>query len=372
MTTVATLPASASLFEPLTLRAVTLRNRIVLSPMAQYSAVGGMAGEWHRVHYATRAVGGVGAIVLEVTAVSPEGRISPGDLGLWDDAQVAPLAGVAALIAAHGAVPGVQIGHAGRKACTTPPWQGGAAVPLESGGWTPLGPGGDPFGPAYHAPRALSAAELEAVPAAFAAAARRAVRAGFRFLEIHAAHGYLLHQFLSPLVNRRADAYGGSFENRARLTLAVTRAARAAWPAELPLWLRLSARDWAEGGWDLEEAVRLAVRLRDEGVDLLDVSSAGAVSHQQVPAAPGFQVPFAERIRHEAGVRTSAVGLITEPAQADAIVRGGRADLVMLGRVMLRQPYWPMLAAQALDVEDVWPVQYLRARPSPHEAGRVR
>jgi len=357
------LPASATLFEPLTLRSVTLRNRIVLSPMAQYSAEDGSAGDWHFVHYGSRAVGGAGALLVEVTAVSPEGRISPGDLGLWRDEQVEPLARIAAQVAGHGAVPGVQIGHAGRKACVARPWEGGGAVPLDRGGWTPLGPGTESFGPNLHAPRALTEDDLAGVIAAFRAAAVRAHRAGFRLLEIHAAHGYLIHQFLSPLVNRRADRWGGPFENRARLALEVTRAVRAAWPAELPLWVRVSATDWAEGGWDVEEAVRLAARLREEGVDLVDTSSGGAVAHQQVSAGPGFQVPFAVRLRREAGVRTGAVGLITEPAQAEAILRAGQADVVLLGRAMLRDPYWPLRAAAALGVGGPWPAQYLRGKP---------
>jgi len=357
------LPAAASLFEPLTLRSVTFRNRVVMSPMDQYSAREGVANDWHVVHYASRAVGGVGGVVVEVTAVAPEGRISPGDLGLWNDAQVEPLARVAAAIAAHGAVPGVQIGHAGRRAGTAPPWQGGATLPLEAGGWVPRGPGDEPFAPGSRAPRPLAADELAALPEAFAAAARRARRAGFRFLEIHAAHGYLLHQFLSPLVNRRADAWGGPFENRARLALEVARAVRAAWPEELPLWARISARDWAPGGWDLDEAVRLAGLLRDAGVDLVDTSSAGAVAHQQVALAPGYQVPFAERVRREACVRTGAVGLITEPAQAEAIVRGGQADVVLLGRALLRDPYWPLRAAVDLGVDGPWPPQYRRGMP---------
>ncbi len=363
MTAAPPLPASASLFEPLTLRSVTLRNRIVMSPMAQYSAVEGRAGDWHRVHYATRAVGGAAAVILEVTAVAPEGRISPGDLGLWNDGHIEPLAAVAALVTAMGAEPGIQIGHAGRKAATAAPWLGGGAVALDAGGWVPVGPGDERFAPAYHEPRALTTAEVEAIPAAFAAAAVRARRAGFRLLEIHAAHGYLVHQFLSPLVNRRDDRYGGAFGNRVRLALEVTRAVRAAWPKELPLLVRLSATDWAEGGWDVAEAVRLCALLRDEGVDLVDVSSAGAVAHQQVPVTPGYQVPFAERVRREAQVRTSAVGLVTEPAAAEAIVRGGRADLVLLGRALLRDPYWPLHAALALGAEGVWPVQYLRGLP---------
>jgi 2,4-dienoyl-CoA reductase-like NADH-dependent reductase (Old Yellow Enzyme family) len=359
----AELPASASLFEPLVLRTVTLRNRIALSPMAQYSAVEGMANDWHFVHYAARAAGGAGAIVVEATAVRPEGRISPGDLGLWQDGQVGPLARVAAAIEAQGAVPGIQLAHAGRKACVAAPWDGGEAVPPARGGWAPLGPGDEPFGPAYHAPRPMTAADLDAVVAAFAAAATRARRAGFRFVEIHAAHGYLLHEFLSPLVNRRADGHGGSFENRSRLPLEVTAAVRAAWPQDLPLWVRISATDWAPGGWDVPEAVRLAARLREAGADLVDCSSGGAVATQQIALAPGYQLPFAERIRREAGVRTGAVGLITEPAQADAVLREGKADLVLLGRVMLREPSWPLRAATELGAEGPWPRQYRRGRP---------
>jgi 2,4-dienoyl-CoA reductase-like NADH-dependent reductase (Old Yellow Enzyme family) len=357
------LPAAASLFEPLVQRSVTLRNRIVLPPMCQYSAADGLAGDWHLLHYGSRAAGGLGAIIVEATAVLPEARISPFDLGLWKDEQIAPLARVAALMAAQGAVPGIQIAHAGRKGCTGRPWEGGGVVSPAAGGWTPVGPGDESFGAAYHTPRALASAEVEALPGAFAAAARRALRAGFRLLEIHAAHGYLLHQFLSPLVNHRADRYGGSFENRARLALEVTRAVREVWPAELPLWVRLSATDWVAGGWDVPDAVRLAALLRGAGVDLVDSSSGGLVAEQKVSFAPGFQVPFAERIRREAGVRTGAVGLITEPEQADAILRHGQADVVLLGRVMLRDPYWPLHAALALGVEGPWPVQYLRGRP---------
>jgi len=305
----------------------------------------------------------VGAVVVEATAVRPEGRITPGDLGLWRDEQVAPLARVAAAIAAQGALPGIQLAHAGRKGGVAAPWEGGRAVPPAQGGWTPLGPGDEPFGPDHPAPRPMSPADLAAVVAAFVAAARRAQRAGFRFVEIHAAHGYLLHEFLSPLVNRRDDGYGGAFESRARLLLETVTAVRAAWPDELPLWVRISATDWAEGGWDLPEAVRLAARLRAAGVDLVDCSSGGAVAHQRVATGPGYQVPFAERIRREAGARTGAVGLITEPARADAVLREGRADVVLLGRVMLREPYWPLRAAIELGVEGPWPKPYLRGRP---------
>ena len=345
------LPATASLFEPLTLRSVTLRNRVVVSPMCQYSSHDGMASDWHLVHLGSRAVGGAGAVIVEATAVTPEGRISPQDMGLWKDEQVEPLRRVATFVAAQGAVPGIQIAHAGRKAGVAPPWLGGAAVPLDAGGWVPLGPGEEPFGPAYPRPRAMTPAEIEGVVEAFRSAARRAHRAGFKLLEIHAAHGYLLHEFLSPLVNRRADSYGGSFQNRARLAREVTRAVRQAWPGELPLSVRVSATDWAEGGWDVDECVRLAGLLRDDGADLIDCSSGGAVAHQKIDLRPGYQVPFAARIRREAGVRTAAVGLITEPAQAEAILRGGEADLIVLAREELRSPYWPLHAARALGVD---------------------
>jgi 2,4-dienoyl-CoA reductase-like NADH-dependent reductase (Old Yellow Enzyme family) len=358
------LPGSASLFEPLALRSVTLRNRVALSPMCQYSASDGMANDWHLAHAGSRAVGGVGALFLEATAVLPEGRITPSDLGLWNDEQIAPLARIASFIAAQGAVPGLQLAHAGRKASTGRPWEGGGGLSPDRGGWEPVGPGDEPFAAGSPAPRALTAAGLERLVEAFGAAARRAHRAGFRLLEIHAAHGYLLHQFLSPLVNRRADGYGGAFDHRVRLALEVTRAVRAAWPAELPLWVRISATDWAEGGWTVEEAARLAARFREEGVDLVDCSSGGAVAHQQVSVAPGYQVPFAERIRREARVRTGAVGLITEPGPADAILRAGQADVVLLGRAMLRDPYWPLHAAHALGVSGPWPPQYLRAKPA--------
>jgi 2,4-dienoyl-CoA reductase-like NADH-dependent reductase (Old Yellow Enzyme family) len=358
------LPATASLFDPLTLRSVTLRNRIAVSPMCQYSSQDGMANEWHLVHLGSRAVGGAGAVFVEATAVTPEGRISPGDMGLWSDAHGAPLARIAAFIEAQGAVPGIQIAHAGRKGSVAPPWEGGAAVPLAGGGWIPLGPSPERFGPAYHEPRAMTAADLERVVEAFRFAARRAHAAGFRLLEIHAAHGYLIHQFLSPLVNRRTDRYGGPFENRVRLALEVVRAVRSEWPSRLPLSVRVSATDWAEGGWDLDACVDLARRLRDEGADVIDCSSGGAVAHQKVDLRPGYQVPFAARIRREAGVRTAAVGLITGPEQAESIVRAGEADLVLLAREELRSPYWPLHAARSLGVDVPWPPQYLRGKPT--------
>jgi 2,4-dienoyl-CoA reductase-like NADH-dependent reductase (Old Yellow Enzyme family) len=358
-----TLADTATLFDPLVLRSVTLPNRIVVSPMCQYSAVDGFAGEWHLVHLGSRAVGGAGAVLVEATAVTPEGRISPQDLGLWKDGHVPPLARIAAFVEAHGALAGVQLAHAGRKGSTRRPWDGGGTVPSAEGGWTPAGPGDEPFNESYPRPLAMTEVDIAVAVEAFRAAAQRARHAGFRLVEVHAAHGYLLHQFLSPLVNRRTDRYGGSFENRARLTLEVVRAVRGAWPAELPMWVRLSATDWAEGGWDVEQSVRLAGLLRDAGADLVDVSSGGAVAHQKVEPRPGYQVAFADRIRREAGVRTGAVGLITEPEHADAVLRAGQADVILLARAELRDPYWPLHAAQRLGVEVAWPPQYLRGKP---------
>jgi 2,4-dienoyl-CoA reductase-like NADH-dependent reductase (Old Yellow Enzyme family) len=356
------LAEAATLFEPLALRSVTLRNRIVVAPMCQYSATDGFAADWHLVHLGSRAVGGAGALLVEATAVTPEGRISPQDLGLWKDGHIQPLARVAAFLEEQGAVAGIQLGHAGRKASARRPWEGSGAVPPVEGGWTPLGPGDEAFSPAYARPQAMTEVDIAGVVESFRTAARRARHAGFRLVEVHAAHGYLLHQFLSPLVNRRTDRYGGAFANRARLTLEVTRAVRGVWPDELPVWVRLSATDWAEGGWDVEQSVQLAALLREEGVDLVDVSSGGAVAHQKMDPRPGYQVPFAERLRREAGVRTGAVGLITEPEHADAILRAGQADVILLARVELRQPYWPLHAAHRLGAEVAWPPQYLRGK----------
>jgi 2,4-dienoyl-CoA reductase-like NADH-dependent reductase (Old Yellow Enzyme family) len=351
------------LFDQLTLRGLTLPNRVVVSPMCQYSSTDGLANDWHLVHLGTRAIGGAGLVLTEATAVTPDGRISPADLGVWSDAHVDGLARIARFVHAQGSAAGVQIAHAGRKASTTPPWEGRQAVPPDAGGWQPAGPGAEPFAPSTPRPRALGTSELPAIVEAFAAAARRVREAGFDVVEIHAAHGYLLHEFLSPLVNGRQDAYGGSFDNRARLTLEVAAAVRAAWPERLPVFVRISATDWAPGGWDLDEAVELARRLKAVGVDLVDCSSGGAVADASVPAAPGYQVPFAERIRREAGVATGAVGLITTPEQADAIVADGRADCVLLARELLRNPYWPLRAAEALGAAAAWPRQYLRAAP---------
>ncbi len=350
------------LFSPLPLRSVTLRNRIAVSPMCQYSAVDGRANDWHLVHLGARAVGGAALVVFEATAVEPRGRISPADLGLWEDAQVEPLARVAAFVEAQGAVAAVQLAHAGRKAGTKAPWEGGGPVPASEGGWTPVAPSPLPFAPGHPTPLALDAAGLRGVVASFAAAARRAAAAGFRAVEVHAAHGYLLHQFLSPLSNRREDAYGGSFENRTRLVREVVTAVRAAWPERLPLLVRISATDWAEHGWDVEQSVELARALGPLGVDLVDVSSGGLVATAQVPAGPGYQTGFAERLRREGGVSTGAVGMITSPEQADHVIRSGQADLVLLARELLRDPHFPLRAARALGQDGPWPRQYLRAR----------
>jgi 2,4-dienoyl-CoA reductase-like NADH-dependent reductase (Old Yellow Enzyme family) len=354
---------TARLFSPFTLRGVTFRNRVWVSPMCQYSAQDGVANDWHLVHLGARAVGGAGLVLAEATAVDPVGRISPGDLGLWSDAQAEAAARVADFIAAHGAVPGVQLAHAGRKASTALPWLGGKPLGPEEGGWQTVAPSALPFAPGHPEPRALTEADIARVVRDFGAAARRAAMAGFQVVEIHAAHGYLLHQFLSPLSNTRSDAYGGSLEGRVRLVLETARAVREAFPAEWPVFVRLSATDWVEGGWDLSQSVQLATWLREAGVDLIDCSSGGLVPYAKIPVAPGYQVPFAAAIRRDAGIATAAVGLITEPAQAEAIVSDGRADAVLLARALLRDPHWPLHAAQALGAQGPWPSQYLRAKP---------
>lgn len=352
------------LFSPLQLRTVTLPNRIGIPPMCQYSASeDGRATDWHLQHYGSRAVGGAGLVIVEATAVLPEGRISRGDLGLWDDAQIEPLARIARLVAGQGGIPAIQIGHAGRKAGVGLGWEAQRTLTAEEGGWPSVAPSVVAF-EGYAVPRALDREGIAGVVRAFAAAARRARQAGFQAVEIHAAHGYLLHQFLSPLANRREDEYGGSFVNRVRLTREVVAAVRAEWPAELPLLIRLSATDWVDGGWDADQTVELCRLLKTDGVDLVDVSTGGLVANAKIPAGPGFQVPFATRIRSEAGLPAAAVGLITEPAQAEAILAEGRADLVLVGREILRNPFWPLQAAQALGAEANWPKQYQRARPS--------
>lgn len=353
----------ARLFEPFTLRGVTLRNRIVVSPMCQYSCVDGLANEWHFVHLGSRAVGGAGLVVVEAAAVEARGRISPQDLGLWNDAQVAPLARSAAFMREQGAVAGIQLAHAGRKASTYRPWSGEGRVSVEQGGWDDvIAPSAVRFSDTYPLPRAMTLAEIEAVRAAFVDATRRAASAGFEFLELHAAHGYLLHEFLSPLANQRTDGYGGSRENRMRLTLEVARDVREAWPANLPLSVRLSGTDWVPGGWTIEDSVALARELRALGVDIIDASSGGASTAQQIPLGPGYQVPLAEQLRREAEVPVIAVGLITEARQAEAILEARQADLIALARELLRDPYWPLHAAAELGVDLAWPDQYARAK----------
>jgi len=350
------------LFEPLALRGLTLRNRIAVSPMCQYSSVDGLASDWHLVHLGARAVGGAGLVFTEATAVEARGRISPVDLGLWNDRQIEPLARIVRFVEAQGAAAGVQLAHAGRKGSTAAPWEGRAGVPAAEGGWTPVAPSALAYADGYPDPAALDPAGIAAVVAAFGDTARRARAAGFRVAEVHAAHGYLLHQFLSPLSNRREDAWGGSFENRTRLLREVVSAVRAAWPEELPVMVRLSATDWVEGGWDLEQSVALCRALGPLGVDLVDVSSGGLSPRQKIQAGPGYQTGFAERIRREAGIATGAVGMLTSPEQCDHAVRTGQADLVLLARELLRDPYFPLRAAKALGHEGPWPRQYLRAK----------
>ncbi|HZP47417.1 MAG TPA: NADH:flavin oxidoreductase/NADH oxidase [Vicinamibacterales bacterium] len=349
------------LFDPLTLRSVTFPHRVVVSPMCQYSSVDGFADEWHFVHLGSRAVGGAALVMTEAAAVSPEGRISPQDLGVYDEGHIAGLARIVRFVHAQHSLAGIQIAHAGRKGSTHRPWSGSGALSREQGGWQPVAPTADAFAPNFPVPCALTAREIATLVAAFRQAAQRALRAGFDVVEIHAAHGYLLHEFLSPLVNTRTDEYGGSYDNRVRFCLEVASAVREVWPERLPLFVRLSCTDWKAGGWDLEQTVELARRLEACGVDLIDCSSGGLVVDQQIAVGPGYQVPFAERVRRDAAIATGAVGLITGSAQANAIVEQGQADLVLLARELLRDPYFPLRAARELGREIKWPPQYVRA-----------
>jgi 2,4-dienoyl-CoA reductase-like NADH-dependent reductase (Old Yellow Enzyme family) len=352
----------ATLFAPFTQRGVTLRNRIVVAPMCQYSCVDGVPGDWHLVHLGSRAVGGAGAVIVEATAVTPEGRITPADCGLWNDTQGEAFRRIAAFLREHGAVPGIQLAHAGRKASTEAPWRGGHPLPPAAGGWQTVAPCALPFAAGHPVPHELTRVEIQSLVDAFTSAAIRALRAGFEVVELHFAHGYLVHEFLSPLSNRRADVYGGDLEGRVRFALEVTRAVRAVWPEERPLWVRISATDWAEGGWDLPQSVELARLLAALGVDLVDCSSGGMVPHAKVPLAPGYQVPFAAAVRREAGIATAAVGLITEARQAEEILQAGSADVIVMARQLLRDPYFPLHAARELGVDVAWPNQYLRAK----------
>jgi 2,4-dienoyl-CoA reductase-like NADH-dependent reductase (Old Yellow Enzyme family) len=350
------------LMSPLQIRGVTLRNRVAVSPMCEYSSEDGFANDWHLVHLGSRAVGGAGLVLTEATAVTADGRISPHDLGIYADAHVEMLARIFAFVEQHGAVPGVQLAHAGRKASTARPWDGGGPVPPEQGGWTPIwAPSAEAFREGWQVPRAMTLADIAAVTQAFVAAARRVLAAGGKVIEIHGAHGYLLHEFLSPLSNHREDAYGGSFDNRTRLLREVVEAVRGVWPERLPLFVRISATDWVEDGWTADDSVALARQLTGCGVDLIDCSTGGNTAHARIPVAPGYQVPFAERVRREAGVLTGAVGLITDPHQAEGILQSGRADLIVMARQLLRDPYWPLHAAQTLGDPPAVPHQYLRA-----------
>lgn len=350
------------LFSPISLRSITCRNRIFVSPMCQYSSHDGLPTDWHLVHLGSRAVGGAGLVMVEATAISPEGRISPDDSGIWSDAHAEAFVPITRFIKKQGAVAGIQLAHAGRKGSCSLPWLGGGPLGVEACGWQPLAPSAVPFDVGHPVPRSLTLGEMEEIEGQFRVAARRAYAAGFQVVELHMAHGYLLHEFLSPLVNKRDDSYGGTLENRLRFPLQVARAVRKEWPDNLPLFVRISATDWVEGGWDVEQSVLLARELKEIGVDLVDCSSGFAVPNEPVPFGPGFQVPFASRVRSGAGIATGAVGFITEPVQAEQIVATGLADVVLLGRQMLSDPYWPLHAAKALRVDVPWPNQYLRVQ----------
>jgi 2,4-dienoyl-CoA reductase-like NADH-dependent reductase (Old Yellow Enzyme family) len=354
------LPA-AHLMTPLLLREIVLRNRIAVSPMCQYSSEDGFANDWHLVHLGSRAVGGAGLVCMEATAVEARGRISPYDMGIWKPEHVEFLARITRFLHSQGAAAAIQLAHAGRKGSTRRPWEGGGLLPEAEGGWQCVAPSAVPFRDGDPAPHALSHAEIHAIVDAFRDAAERALRAGFLVVEIHGAHGYLIHQFLSPLSNRRTDEYGGTLDNRLRFALEVTEAVRSVWPARLPLFFRISATDWVPGGWSADDSVALVRRLEPLGVDLVDCSSGGSAPDAKVPLGPGYQVPFAERIRHETGMPTGAVGMITTPRQADEIVRSGQADLVLLAREFLRDPYFPLHAASALGEKPAAPMPYGRA-----------
>ena len=359
----------AHLFDPLSIRDLTFTNRVFVSPMCQYSSTDGYANDWHFVHLGSRAVGGAGLVLTEATAVLPEGRISPQDLGIWKDEHIEPMARVVRFIHEQGSVAGMQLAHAGRKGSTYAPGAGHGTVPESNGGWkNGVAPSALPFADDYPMPRELSIDGIQNIVSAFAAAARRACEAGFRVVEVHAAHGYLLHEFLSPLRNQSRGAYGGSFENRIRILREIVAAVRDSWPEGAPLLVRISATDWIDGGWDIQQSVELARQLKELGADLIDCSSGGNVAHAKVPVGPGYQTQFAEQIRREAGILTGAVGMITSPVQAEHILATGQADAVMIARELLRDPYWPLRAARELGQSISWPVQYLRAAPKGAQA----
>lgn len=352
----------SKLLSPLNIKGITLKNRIAISPMCQYSAVNGFANDWHLVHYGSRAIGGAALIVQEATAVSPEGRITPGDLGIYKEEHLENLKRITSFIHQQGAVPGIQLAHAGRKASCAVPFSGGKQLKAEEGAWPTVAPSAIPFGRDDDAPQALDASGIGKVIDDFGTAAKRALDAGYKVVEIHAAHGYLIHQFLSPLSNWRTDNYGGSFENRIRLLLEVVKAVQTVWPQNFPLFVRISVTDWAEGGWDVEEAVKLSSILKEQGVDLIDCSSGGLVTNAKISLGPGYQVAFAERIKKETGARTGAVGLITEVKQAEDILANNQADLILIARASLRDPHFALHAASILGNDIAWPLQYQRAK----------
>jgi 2,4-dienoyl-CoA reductase-like NADH-dependent reductase (Old Yellow Enzyme family) len=354
---------NSKLFSPLTIKSITLKNRISISPMCQYSATDGFASDWHLVHYGSRAVGGAALIIQEATAISPEGRITPADLGLYHDEHIEKLQQITSFIHQQGAVAGIQLAHAGRKASCAIPWNGGNQLNLSEGGWQTLAPSAIAFNPEDDAPIALNLAGIKKIINDFNLAAERALKAGYQAIEIHAAHGYLIHQFLSPLSNRRTDEYGGSFENRIRILLEVVESVQRVWPQNLPLLVRISATDWVENGWNAEETIKLSAILKKLGVDLIDCSTGGLVPHVKIPVSPGYQVAFAERIKNETGILTGAVGLITDARQAEAILDNNRADLVLIARASLRDPQFALHAAHVLEEDVAWPVQYVRAKP---------
>lgn len=350
------------LFSALQIKDIRFKNRITISPMCQYSSIDGFANDWHLVHLGSRASGGAALVIQEATAVSPEGRISPEDLGIWKDEHVEKMKAITAFIKSQHAVPGIQLAHAGRKASVTSPWKGNKKIDISQGGWQTVAPSAI----GYHTdetPMALDKNGIQKIISDFKIATRRAVEAGYEVLEIHTAHGYLLHQFLSPLSNKRTDEYGGSFENRIRFSLEILAAVQTEWPENLPLFVRISATDWAEGGWNIEESIQFSKILKEKGVDLIDVSSGGLVSHQRIPLEPGYQVPFAEKIKKETGILTGAVGLITEANQAEEILRSEKADLVLFARESLRDPNLALHFAKALETDVIWPEQYERAKP---------
>ena len=352
----------SKLFSSFQLRGITFKNRIFVSPMCQYSCQNGMPNDWHLVHLGARAVGGAALVMAEATAVSPEGRISPHDTGIWSDDHIEPFARIARFIKAQNAVPAIQLAHAGRKASTDVPWRKNTVLNEAEGGWQPIAPSPVPFAESSPAPQAMTPAMIEAVLQQFVEAARRSLAAGFEVIELHMAHGYLLHEFLSPFSNHRTDEYGGDFAARTRFPLQVAAAVRAVCPEAMPVFIRISATDWAEGGWDLPQSIAFAHQLKALGIDLIDCSGGGAIPKVKIPIGPGYQVPFAAAIRKEAGIATGAVGLITEAQQAEQILANDEADVVLLARAMLRDPYWPLHAAQALGVEVPWPMQYERAK----------